>query len=106
MISVSVRLAQHAAPLQGKKTSPTRGSTLTVRQECLCYLRRAPTSSSLVEAARTRRASGATEAATIMPFDSTPRGFRGAGFTTTTTFRAASASRSLELGLSAAGLGI
>src|SRR2546430_12043401 len=98
MISVSVRLAQHAAPLQGKKTSPTRGSTLTVRQECLCYLRRAPTSTSSGKAARTGRPSGATEAATIMPFDSTPRGFRGAGFTTPTHFLADGAFGSLKLG--------
>jgi hypothetical protein len=51
------------------------------------YLRRAPTSTSSAKPARTGRPSGPTEAATIIPLDSTPRSLRGARFTTTTTFR-------------------
>ncbi len=53
----------------------------------LRYFRRAPTSTSSAKPARTGRPSGPTEAATIMPFDSTPRSLRGARFTTTTTLR-------------------
>jgi hypothetical protein len=52
------------------------------------YFNLAPIStSSSGNPANTGRPSGPTDAATIIPFDSTPRNFRGAKFTTTATFR-------------------
>ena len=55
------------------------------------YFSRDPTSTSSWKPASTGRPSGPTEAATIIPFDSTPRNLRGARFVTTTTFRPISA---------------
>src|SRR5579863_2585212 len=67
-------MAQHAAPLQSRFADS--------------YFKRAPIStSSSGNPASTGRPSGPTDAATIIPFDSTPRNFRGAKFTTTATFR-------------------
>jgi hypothetical protein len=51
------------------------------------YFSLAPTSTSSAKLASTGRPSGPMLAATIMPFDSTPRSLRGARLTTTTTFR-------------------
>jgi hypothetical protein len=51
------------------------------------YFRREPISTSSRKAARTGRPSGPTEAAMIMPLDSTPRSLRGARLTTTATLR-------------------
>src|SRR6266852_6281653 len=60
------------------------------------YFNRAPTSTSSRKAVRTGRPSGPTEAATIMPLDSTPRSLRGARFTTTATLRPINFSGSLN----------
>ena len=51
-----------------------------------CYFSRAPTGTSSRNPASTGAPSG-KDAATIMPFDSTPRSFRGCRFVTTTTLR-------------------
>src|SRR3974390_467747 len=62
--------------------------------KCSDYFRRAPTSTSSWKPARTGRPSGPTEAAMIMPLDSTPRSLRGARLTTTATLRPIRASGS------------
>jgi hypothetical protein len=56
------------------------------------HLSLAPAGASSVNVASTGLPSGPTEAATIMPLDSTPRSLRGARFTTTTTFLPTSSS--------------
>ena len=67
-----------------KIRSPGSIASITRR---INYFRRAPTSTSSWKPVRTGRPSGPTEAATIMPLDSTPRSLRGARFTTTATLR-------------------